>query len=252
MRSSEAAPEKLVPGATCTDGDATAFVVWAPRHENLAIHILSPREQVLPMQTERDGYFRATVEVSEGARYLVRLPDGRELPDPASRYQPEGVHGPSEVVTCEFAWSDEEWRGIDLREYVIYELHVGTHTPEGTFDAVISHLDELRDLCVSAIELMPVAQFPGDRNWGYDGVSLYAVQESYGGPDGLRRLVDAAHERGIAVVLDVVYNHLGPEGNYLAELARTSLTDTRPPGVRRSTLTARTAITSADSSSRML
>src|SRR4051812_12207237 len=148
-------------------------------------------------------------------RYLYRLDGGEERPDPASRCQPDGVHGRSLVVDRRFAWSDRDWKGIPLGQYIFYELHVGAFTPEGTFDAVIPHLDRLVDLGITAVELMPVAQFPGERNWGYDGVFPYAVQNSYGGPEGLKRLVDAAHARGLAVVLDVVYNHLGPEGNYL-------------------------------------
>jgi len=155
-------------------------------------------------------------DVPPGSLYLIRL-DGRERPDPASRFQPEGVHGPSQVVDLHRDWQDAAWRGLPLSGYVFYELHVGTFTPEGTFDAVIPHLDELRDLGVTAIEIMPVAQFPGGRNWGYDGVYPWAVQNSYGGPHGLQRLVDACHQRGLAVVLDVVYNHFGPEGNYLSE-----------------------------------
>jgi maltooligosyltrehalose trehalohydrolase len=156
--------------------------------------------------------------VGPGKRYRYRLSEGREFPDPASRSQPDGVHGASEVVeTYRFVWTDHGWRGLTLPNYVLYELHVGTFTREGTFDSVIPHLDELRDLGVTAIELMPVAQFSGTRNWGYDGVYPYAVQDSYGGGDGLKRLVDACHGRGLAVVLDVVHNHLGPEGNYLRE-----------------------------------
>ena len=129
------------------------------------------------------------------------------------------MHGPSEVVGSKYPWTDDEWKNIPLREYVIYELHVGTFSPEGTFEAVIPHLDTLKELGISAIEIMPVAQFPGDRNWGYDGVALYAPQNSYGGPAGLRKLVDACHARRLAVILDVVYNHLGPEGNYLPAYA---------------------------------
>lgn len=165
------------------------------------------------------GWSEAAVEgIGPGARYLYILDGARARPDPVSRAQPEGVHGPSEVVDPgAFAWTDAAWGGRPLSEMVIYELHVGTFTPEGTFDAIISRLDALRDVGVTAIELMPVASFPGERNWGYDGVHLYAPQRTYGGPDGLRRLVDACHARGLAVVLDVVYNHLGPEGNYLAE-----------------------------------
>jgi maltooligosyltrehalose trehalohydrolase len=142
-----------------------------------------------------------------------------ERADPASRFQPEGVHGPSEVVDSGFAWTDQGWSGIPLEQYVLYELHVGTFTRHGTFDAIIPRIRELRDLGITAIELMPVAQFPGKRNWGYDGVYPFAVQNSYGGPAALKRLINACHLEGMAVVLDVVYNHLGPEGNYLADFA---------------------------------
>lgn len=153
--------------------------------------------------------------VEPGSRYLYRLDGGKERPDPASRFQPEGVHGPSQVLLSDFPWEDSAWVGPPLKGYILYELHVGTFTEEGTFEAVISHLDELKDLGITALELMPVAQFPGDRNWGYDGVYSFAVQGSYGGPEGLKTLVNACHRKGLAVVLDVVYNHLGPEGNPL-------------------------------------
>ncbi len=177
----------------------------------------------VPMERDEWGYHRATVAgVAPGARYRYRL-DGRgekERPDPASRFQPEGVHGPSVVTDPgSFRWSDAAWAGLPMEQFVIYELHIGTFTPQGTFDAVIPHLDTLKELGVTAIEVMPVAQFPGDRGWGYDGVQLYAVQHSYGGPEGLMRLVDACHARGLAAILDVVYNHLGPEGNYLWDYA---------------------------------
>jgi maltooligosyltrehalose trehalohydrolase len=132
-------------------------------------------------------------------------------------FQPEGVHGPSQIVDSRFSWEDVTWSGIPLRDYVIYEVHVGTFTPEGTFESIIPHLDELKDLGITAIELMPVAQFPGSRNWGYDGVFPFSVQNSYGGPEGLKTLVNECHRRGLAVILDVVYNHLGPEGNYLRD-----------------------------------
>ncbi len=171
------------------------------------------------MRRDDAGYHVARVEgLVPGARYRFSL-DGDErsgpLPDPASRWQPDDVHGDSAVIEPGFTWSDAGWTGLPLADYVIYELHVGTFTPEGTFDAVIERLDAFRDLGITAIELMPVAEFPGGRNWGYDGVFPYAAESAYGGPDGLRRLVDAAHRRGLAVVLDVVYNHLGPEGNVL-------------------------------------
>ena len=164
------------------------------------------------------GYFIGTERAEAGLRYFYLLDGERRRPDPASRALPDGVHGSSEVVdTTTFAWTDAGWRGLPLKDMVIYEIHVGTFTPEGTFDAVIPRLERLKELGVTAIQLMPVASFPGSRNWGYDGVGLFAPQRSYGGPAGLQRLVDACHARGMAVVLDVVYNHLGPEGNYLAE-----------------------------------
>ncbi|HEY8461301.1 MAG TPA: malto-oligosyltrehalose trehalohydrolase, partial [Blastocatellia bacterium] len=150
-------------------------------------------------------------------RYLYRINDEEDRPDPASHFQPLGVHGPSEVVAHdEFAWSDHGWTGVPQERLVIYELHTGAFTPEGTFDAVIPRLPELRALGVTAIELMPVAEFPGDRNWGYDGVYPFSAHHAYGGPAGLKRLVNACHEAGLAVILDVVYNHLGPEGNYIS------------------------------------
>lgn len=184
----------------------------------MSVHIVFPREMVVPMQPIERGYHEVCVEnIAAGTLYYYRLNGARERPDPASRFQPQGVHGPSQVVNPEFPWDDQSWSGLPLRDYIIYELHVGTFTPEGTFDAIIPHLDELKELGITAIELMPVAQFPGSRNWGYDGVCPFAVQNSYGGPEGLKRLVNACHRHGVAVILDVVYNHLGPEGNYLAD-----------------------------------
>lgn len=166
---------------------------------------------------EADGYFSASVAgVKAGARYQYLLDNQLVRPDPCSRYQPDGVHGPSQVVDLsEYQWVTSGWRGLPLEQFIIYELHVGTFTREGTFDGVISRLDYLCELGITAVELMPVAQFPGERNWGYDGTFPFAPQNSYGGPNGLRRLVDACHARGLAVILDLVYNHLGPEGNYL-------------------------------------
>jgi maltooligosyltrehalose trehalohydrolase len=170
------------------------------------------------MQAVGCGYFHAVVDgVSAGALYRYRLDNDKERPDPASRYQPRGVQGPSQIVDNRFDWTDSKWTGIPFEKYVFYELHVGTFTPQGTFDAIVPRLPTLKDLGVTAVELMPVAQFPGDRNWGYDGVYPYAVQASYGGPAALKTFVNACHEHGIAVALDVVYNHLGPEGNYLAD-----------------------------------
>lgn len=211
----------LTIGAIHRGGQCCRFRVWAPLHERVEVVLTHPQKQVLPMTRHEHGYFTVLGEnVPVGARYLFRINDQRELPDPASRLQPDGVHGASKVIGASaFAWTDQHWFGLPLSDYVLYELHVGTFTPEGTFDAIIPHLSGLKEVGVTAIELMPVAQFPGERNWGYDGVYPFAVQNSYGGPDGLKRLVNAAHGVGLAVVLDVVYNHLGPEGNYLGEFA---------------------------------
>ncbi len=203
-------------GAT-PNGGQTTFQIWAPNCSAIAIEIVTPHQQRYPLQRQEHDYFTGTVPVAAGARYWVVPAERAGRPDPASRYQPEGVHGPSEVVDPAFNWTDERWRGIALSDYVIYELHIGTFSADGTFDAAIAQLDELKDLGVTAIEIMPVAQFPGARNWGYDGVQLFAVQNTYGGPAGLKRLVNACHMRGLAVILDVVYNHVGPEGNYLGE-----------------------------------
>ncbi|HET6231953.1 MAG TPA: malto-oligosyltrehalose trehalohydrolase [Longimicrobiaceae bacterium] len=199
-------------------GGGVEFRVWAPGHDGVDVVVYGPdAEAIHPMEPEGDGWFCAEVEgAGAGTRYKYRLDGGEAFPDPASRAQPDGVHGASEVVDpTAFRWTDAGWRGIPLDEMVIYELHVGTATPEGTFDGLIARLDHFAELGVNALELMPVASFAGDRNWGYDGVALYAPARAYGGPAGLRRLVDAAHAKGLAVILDVVYNHLGPEGNYL-------------------------------------
>lgn len=206
------------------------FLVWAPRHEQVDLDVVAPAKRVVPMDPLPRGYFQAIVDnVLPGARYFYRFADGRARPDPASRFQPDGVHAASAVVDPQFAWTDAAWRGIPLHEYITYEFHIGTFTDAGTFEAAIEHLGALVDLGVTAIELMPVAQFPGGRNWGYDGVHPFAVQNTYGGPGGLKRLVDAAHGRGLAVVLDVVYNHVGPEGNYLGEFGYYSTKRHRTP-----------------------
>ena len=205
-------------GATYLGDGRCQFLVWASKVQKVDLHIVHPRPTLVPLTPAERGYFLTIAEgVTPGARYFYRLDDKNERPDPASRFQPAGVHGPSEVIDPAFAWDDESWRGLPLRDYILYELHVGTFTPEGTFDAIIPHLDDLAALGVTVIELMPIGQFPGTRNWGYDGAYGFAAQNSYGGPDGLRRLVNACHQRGLGVALDVVYNHLGPEGNYLGE-----------------------------------
>jgi maltooligosyltrehalose trehalohydrolase len=205
-------------GAVLTGENTCSFLVWAPRAKKIEIQITSPNERTIAMQSSEQGYFYADVgNVPPGTLYSYRLDGEIERPDPASRFQPQGVHGPSQVLDNHFPWTDGAWHGFPLDKYVLYELHVGTFTTEGTFDAIIPRMADLKHLGITAIELMPVAQFPGNRNWGYDGVYPYAAQESYGGPAALKRLVNACHEQGMAIVLDVVYNHLGPEGNYSAD-----------------------------------
>ena len=215
---------KLQFGASVRDGGTAEFRVWAPNLASLAIRILGDSPRTIPMtrsSKSEDSEFVATADhVSEGTDYFYVLADGRERPDPVSRWQPGGVHGPSRIVDpASFHWSDQAWAGIPLKDFILYELHTGTFTRGGTFESVIPRLPYIRDLGITAIEIMPVAEVPGNRNWGYDGASLYAPQSSYGGPTGLKKLVDACHQHGLAVVLDVVYNHLGPEGNYLPEFA---------------------------------
>jgi len=196
------------------------FTVWAPLLESVEVHIVSPHDRRVALQRDSFGYHTGMLtDVAPGTLYFYRLDGEKECPDPVSRSQPNGVHGPSEVIDPRFPWEDLSWKGHRLSDYIVYELHVGTFSRDGTFDAIISYLEYLNDLGITTIEIMPVSQFPGTRNWGYDGVYPYAVQDSYGGPHGLKRLINACHVQGIAVVLDVVYNHLGPEGNYLWDFA---------------------------------
>jgi len=206
-------------GAHYHDKGHSEFTVWAPFLSKVELKIFLPEEKTLLMEKDIRGYWRTVVpDISPGTRYFYRLGQGRNRPDPASQFQPEGVHGPSQVLNHHaFHWEDAGWNAPALSQMVMYELHVGTFTPQGTFQAIVRRLPSLRGLGINAIELMPVAQFPGERNWGYDGVFPFAVQNSYGGPEGLKRLVNECHKAGIAVILDVVYNHLGPEGNYLRD-----------------------------------
>ena len=199
--------------------DRTEFRLWAPSVDRVELQIEDGRPPV-PVDGER-GYFAATVEgVGAGTRYRYRVNGEQLFPDPAARFQPEGVHGASEVVDpSSYTWGDADWTGIPQEDLVFYELHIGTFTPQGTFDGVRRKLEYLRSLGITAIELMPVADFPGSRNWGYDPASLYAPSRAYGRPDALRRLVDEAHQAGMAVFLDVIYNHLGPDGAYVAAFA---------------------------------
>ena len=214
-------PWTLQYGARPLRDGSTHFRVWAPKASRLAVQIIDEPVRFVPMQSDGEGNFACTApNVREGAEYFYVIDDTRQRPDPVSRSQPHGVHGPSRVVDPHaFRWSDGSWNGLALEEMVFYEIHTGTFTPEGTFEAIAGRLPYLRELGVTAVELMPVASFPGGRNWGYDGVHLYAPQCTYGGGPGLKHLVDACHRHGMALVLDVVYNHLGPEGNYLPEFA---------------------------------
>ncbi|WP_438019502.1 malto-oligosyltrehalose trehalohydrolase [Sorangium sp. So ce315] len=212
------------------EGDAVRFRVWAPDHDRVEIVIYGEDGQAiagtLPATPTGGGTFEATAPgLGAGALYKVRIDGEGPFPDPYSRAQPLGVHGPSAVDDPSFAWTDAGWKGVALEDLVLYEVHVGTATPEGTFDALIPRLAELRELGVTALELMPVASFPGERGWGYDGVDLFAPSAAYGGPAGLRRLVDAAHAAGLGVILDCVYNHFGPDGNYLRAYAKRYFTE---------------------------
>ncbi len=217
-----AAAWRLTRGATVLPGGGVRFEVWAPLAERLGVRLYGrDGAPCADVELERDdaGVFSGVVaDAGAGDDYRFVLDGEREVADPVSRSQPGDVFGPSRVVDPHaFRWNDAGWRGMETADLVIYELHVGTFGAEGTFDGVIPQLAALRELGVTAVEIMPVAEFPGARNWGYDGAHLYAVESSYGGPEGLRRLVDAAHAHGLAVLLDVVYNHTGPEGSVLHE-----------------------------------
>jgi len=205
-------------GARYLGNRKAEFRTWAPTLKEMSLRIISPSTRLVPLSKDEWGYWETVLEdVEPGARYFYHFND-KDFPDPASYYQPEDVCGASCLLDHgSFAWKSPNSPGIALREMIIYELHVGTFTPEGSFKGIISKLDYLKELGINAIEIMPVAQFPGERNWGYDGVFHFAVQHSYGGPDDFKALVDAAHAHKIAVILDVVYNHLGPEGNVLGD-----------------------------------
>lgn len=195
------------------EDDRTRFRVWAPRVESL--QLLRTGAPSICLTPDASGVFEAVVEAPPGTRYAYKINGSDPMPDPASRSQPDGVHGRSEVVDPDaYDWGDASWTGVDRSDLIVYEFHVGTFTEAGTFDAVRTHLSDLADLGVTAIELMPLHAFPGTRNWGYDPAAFFAPPPAYGTPDDLRRLVDAAHQHGLAVLLDVIYNHLGPDGAY--------------------------------------
>lgn len=197
--------------------DGACVRVWAPQTQTVALRLCN-QNVTIPLQHDGNYWQTNTDQIQPGDTYKFILNGTVERPDPASLAQPDGVHGPSQAVdTSGFSWTDADWRNHPLEDYLLYELHTGTFTPEGTFAGIENRLDYLLELGINAVEIMPVAQFPGTRNWGYDGVCPYAVQNSYGGAAGLQRLIDACHRKGLAVVLDVVYNHMGPEGNYFAD-----------------------------------
>ena len=200
--------------------DGVRFRLWAPSASAVSLKIENVVARAIPMVRDEDGWFSLTIAAARpGTRYRYVV-GGKAVPDPASRRQPAGVHGPSEVVDpADYVWSDLGWRGRRWEEIVVYELHVGAFSENGDFAGVIGHLDHIRELGATAVELMPLAEFPGGRNWGYDGVFLYAPASRYGAPEELKRLVEACHARGLAIFLDVVYNHFGPEGNYLPSIA---------------------------------
>ncbi|WP_374949207.1 malto-oligosyltrehalose trehalohydrolase [Mucilaginibacter sp.] len=208
----------IQPGISFIEDGKARVHIWAPNTETVSV-LLPEQNLTLPLEKNERGYFGlVTDKILPGQLYRFVLNGNKELPDPASLSQPQGVHGPSQAVDVKsMAWTDHAWQNPPLADYLMYELHTGTFTPQGTFASVAGKLAYLKDLGITAIEIMPVAQFPGERNWGYDGVFPYAVQNSYGGATELMQLVDACHNVGLAVILDVVYNHIGPEGNYFNE-----------------------------------
>jgi maltooligosyltrehalose trehalohydrolase len=212
------ATKRFIGARANTDG--TYFRLWAPLAKS-AVLMVENHDAPFSLIPERDGYFSAMIHhVGAGDRYKYVVNGGDPFPDPASRYQPQGPHGPSQVIDpLAFQWSEIEatWPGVSIHGQVLYELHVGTFTPEGTFLGAIAELPRLKNLGITVIECMPLAEFPGNIGWGYDGVSLFAPFHHYGTPDDLRQLVDAAHQQGLGIILDVVYNHLGPDGNYLSK-----------------------------------
>jgi maltooligosyltrehalose trehalohydrolase len=208
--------------------DGVRFRLWAPRASTVALQLEGADSGAIPMVREPDGWFSlSTALARHGDRYRY-LVNGQGYPDPASRYQPEGVHGPSEVIDpAAYDWGDASWRGRRWEEIVLYEVHLGTFSHSCDFSGAMAHLDHIAELGATAVELMPVATFPGDRDWGYDGVFLYAPAMRYGRPEALKRLVEACHARNLAIFLDVVYNHFGPEGNYLPAIAPDFFSPTR-------------------------
>ncbi len=203
-------------GAVYT-ADECEFIVWSPFSKAIDLY-LSDEDKKIRMKKDSEDYWKVSVKDIKPGRNYYYLVNGNRRGDPASNFQPDGINGPSQIVDhSSFEWQDNDFTPVQLKDYIMYEIHTGTFSPEGTFEAAAGKLDYLGELGITAIEIMPVAQFPGERNWGYDGVFPFAPQNSYGGPEGLKKLVNEAHKKGMSVILDVVYNHLGPEGNYLHE-----------------------------------
>ena len=217
-------PRRYAIGAEPLADRLASVRVWAPDHTQVAVVVDG---EATALERDADGYFSAVVNGRPGSRYGFRLDDDpRAYPDPASRYQPDGPHGLSELVDpSSYVWRDTGWPGLRMKGLSLYELHTGTFTLEGTWAAAAVHFERLKRLGISAIQLMPIAEFPGEFGWGYDGVGWFAPTRLYGRPDDLRKFVDEAHGHGLGVLLDVVYNHLGPDGNYLARFAREYFTD---------------------------
>src|SRR4051794_37239071 len=227
MKPSEATRCMSLPvGAEVQTAGGTHFRVWAPLSKSVAVDFHNSPETVA-LRPERDGYFSGIVrQASAGWRYKLQLDGAEAFPDPASRFQPSGPHGYSEVIDpSAFGWTDKNWRGVRIKGQVVYEMHVGTFTRAGTWSSAAEKLDYLKDTGITVIEVMPVSDFPGKFGWGYDGVDMFAPSRLYGTPDDFRRFVDRAHALGVGMILDVVYNHLGPDGNYLRAFAEEYFTD---------------------------
>ena len=219
---------RLAVGAEVRGGEAH-FRVWAPRRTKIEV-VIEPDGEAHQLDREKDGYFSGSINhLRAGSLYRFRVDDGDSYPDPVARFQPDGPHGPSQIVDpSAYQWSDDNWKGVAAHGQVIYEMHIGTFTPEGTWRAAIQQLPHLAVLGITLLEVMPVHEFPGRFGWGYDGVGLFAPTRLYGSPDDLRAFVDAAHSHGLGVILDVVYNHFGPDGNFLRQFSPDYFTDKYP------------------------
>jgi maltooligosyltrehalose trehalohydrolase len=227
-RQHQQGPARLPIGAEPVPGGGATFRVWAPKRRQVEVILEGDgHTAAFKLAREDDGYFAGVIDAAgTGSHYRFLLDGEGPFPDPASRFQPDGPHGPSQVIdAAAFAWTDHAWQGIEPDRRILYEMHIGTYTPEGTWAAAARHLPALAELGVTLLEIMPVADFAGRFGWGYDGVHLFAPTRLYGEPDDFRRFVDQAHAAGLGVILDVVYNHLGPDGNYLGDFSDDYFTD---------------------------